>query len=235
MRVFVTGATGFIGSAVVKELIAAGHDVLGLARNAAGAATLARLGADAHEGELSNMQSLAEGAQACDGVIHTAFMRAPAGYASSSASAGYVDFSVADRLAITALGTALAGSSRALVVTSGTFALMPGRLGTEADAGDPQSPAGARVPSEEAALALSESGVRVSVVRLPPSVHGDDDRGFVPALIGVTRKTGVSAYVGDGANRLPAVHRMDAANLFRLALENGIAGARYHAVAEEGV
>ncbi len=235
MRVFVTGATGFIGSAVVRDLISAGHQVLGLARTTEGAATLTRLGAKAHAGELSDTESLAAGAQSCDGVIHTAFMRASAGYASSKAAAGYVDFAEADRLAIMALGAALAGSGRPLVVTSGTFAIIPGRIGTEADAGDVTAPAGARVPSEEAALAMAAQGVRATVVRLPPTVHGNDDKGFVPALIGVARKTGASAYVGDGLNRWPAVHRMDAARLFRLALENGIAGARYHAVAEEGV
>jgi len=226
MRVFVTGATGFIGSAIVQELIGAGHRVLGLARTDAAADALARLGVEAHRGELSDTESLAVGARACEGVIHTAFIH------------DFVDFPAAaetDRRAIEALGLALAGSGRPLVTTSGIALLTPGRLGTEDDAPDAGSAVAFRIASEEATLAMASRGVRASLVRLPPSVHGDGDHGFVPRVIGIAREKGVSAYVGDGRNRWPAVHRLDAAHLFRLALEKGSAGARYHGVADQGV
>ena len=235
MQVFVTGATGFIGYAVVRELIEAGHGVLGLARNDAGAEALRQIGADVHRGELTDTDVLATGARICDGVIHTAFMRPPAGYVSASAIPSYVDSSQVDREAIQALGTALAGSGRPLVVTSGTLAVLPGQTATEEDPGDPASPAGPRVPSEELALSMTARGVRSMLVRLPPTVHGDGDRGFMSALISAARKAGTSAFVDDGANRWPAVHRLDAARAFRLALEDGQAGRRCHAVAEEGV
>jgi nucleoside-diphosphate-sugar epimerase len=226
MRVFLTGATGFIGSAIVPELINAGHTVLGLARSEAGAEALLRAGAQVHRGELSDHANLAAAARSCEGVIHTAFIHD----FSDIAAAGKTD-----RLAIEAIGAALETSGRPFVVTSGVAHLKQGHVAVENDMPDPASPASHRIASEVATLALAPRGVRASVIRLPPSVHGDGDHGFVPALIGVARQKGVSAYVGDGLNRWPAVHRLDAARLFRLALEKGSAGATYHGVGEEGV
>lgn len=226
MRIFVTGATGFIGSAIVQELLGAGHQVLSLARSEQAAQTLAAAGAEVHPGTLDDLDSLKQGAAASDGVIHTAFVHDFSAYATAGET---------DRRAVEALGATLVGSGRPLVITSGITVLTPGRLATEDDAPSPNAPSAPRIPSEEVILALASQGVRALAVRLPPSVHGDGDHGFVPTLINIARDKGVSGYVGDGRSRWSAVHRLDAAHLFRLALEQGTAGARYHGVADEGV
>ena len=234
MKVFVTGATGFIGSAVVRELIEAGHQVLGLARSDESAAKIASAGAEVHRGSLDDLDSLRSGAASSDGVIHLAFIHDFSDYQGAAQT---------DLHAVQTIGAALEGSGKPFVITSGTamlsFFLPPGRLGTERDVAAPDSAPRPRVASENAALALAQRGVRSSVVRLAPSVHGEGDlgflAGFVSVLIMIARAKGVSGYIGDGSNRWPAVHRLDAAHLFRLALEKAPAGSMLHGAEDEGI
>ena len=225
MRVFVTGASGFIGSSVVAELLRAGHKVSGLARSPASADRLTALGADVKLAALADTGSLHAAAAASDGVIHLAYRH---GEPSAAAAA-------TDRQAIETLGDALAGSGKPLVVTSGTLVLPAGRVGTESDAADPGAPAAARAPSERAALALAQQGVRTSVVRLAPCVHERVKRGFAGALVDAAQRSGFAGYLGDGSQRWAALHRQDAATLYRLAVQQAPAGTVLHGVGEPGV
>ena len=226
MRVFVTGASGWIGSAVVPELIGAGHHVVGLARSDSSAAAIEAAGADVLRGELNDLDTLRAGAASSDGVIHLAFIHDFTDMAAATA---------ADRTAIEAMGSALEGSGKALVIASGTPA-WPGRVATEDDGSAPGSPMTGRFENAQAALDMAANGVRSSIVRLPRTVHGDGDRhGFIARMVTAARDTGVSGYVGDGSSRWPAVHVLDAAHLFRLAVEQAPAGSKLHAVGDEGV
>jgi nucleoside-diphosphate-sugar epimerase len=230
MRVFITGASGHIGSAVVPELLAAGHQVVGLARSDSSAAALAAAGAEVRRGDLDDLDGLRRAAAAADGVIHLAFKH------EAMRSGDFVGAAAADLGAIEAIGAALEGSDKPFVTTGGTlmlaFAGITGRPGTEEDVLD----AGPRIDAENTTVALAEREVRSSVVRLPPLVHSTlDHHGFGPTLIAIAREKGVSGYVGDGSNRWPAVHTLDAARVYRLALEAAPAGSRLHAVADRGV
>ena len=226
MRLFVTGATGFIGSAVLPDLLAAGHEVVGLARSDTAAATLVAAGATVLHGALDDPAALHAGAARADGVLHLAIARG---------DTSFTEALEVDRRALAVLGAALEGSDRPLVFASATSMIEPGRVVTERDTGDTSSPQ-SRGRAEDAVLAWAGRGVRVAAVRLATLVHGDGDRhGFLPMLVEVARTRGVSAFVGDGRNRWPGVHRLDAARLLRLAVEKAPAGSRAHAIADEGV
>ncbi|WP_063038969.1 SDR family oxidoreductase [Nocardia pseudovaccinii] len=229
MRTFITGASGHIGSAVIPELLDAGHEVVGLARSNEAAVAVAKAGADVHRGDLDDLDNLRAAAAAADGVIHLAFKH------EAMQTGDYAGAIAADLRAIETIGAALAGTGKPFVGTSGTLTLASAgltRAGTEADALD----AGPRVDAENAVVALADHGVRSAVVRLPPTVHSSlDHYGFVPILIAIARDKGVATYVGDGNNRWPAGHTLDAAHLYRLALETAPAGSRLHAVDDEGV
>lgn len=233
MRVFVTGGTGFIGKAVVEELIGKGHSVLALTRSEKGAKLLANLGADVYHGNLGDLESLRKGAAASEGVIHCAFRNTIQDFTVAEFEAACQE----ERQAIEAIGNALVGSNKPLVITSGTMLLPPGRLGTEDDHDpNPRSPiALARGPSEILALSFASKGVRVSILHIPPVNYGKGDEGFVPMMIDAARKNMKSIYMGDGLNRWPATHVQDTAKAYRLALEKAPAGSTLHGVAEQGV
>ena len=222
MRVFVTGATGFVGSAVVQELLSAGHQVLGLSRSEAGAAGLRAAGAEVLQGSLQDLDSLRRGAEQAEAVAHLAFNHDFSRFAENCED---------DARAIKAMGAVLEGSAKPMLVTSGLALQRSGDLATEQDLPAPHFPR----QSEEAAAEMAARGVRISAVRLSPTTHGRGDHGFTPTLIRIAREKGAAAYIGEGRNRWAAVHRTDAARLYRLALEQGVDGGPFHAVAEEGI
>lgn len=226
MRVFVTGATGFIGQAVVQELLDAGHTVVGLARSEASAAALKAKGVAVIQGSLEDIEAVKKGASESDGVINLAFNHDFTKFAENAKI---------EHAAVTAMGEVLAESNRPIVLASGTMMLPKGELVTEDTGPDLNSPVNVRAATEQKVATLAAQGIRASAVRLAPTVHGDNDHGFIYLITQVARAKGESIYIGEGLNRWPAVHRHDAARLFRLALEKGVAGTRYHAVGEEGL
>ena len=228
MRVFVTGASGWIGSAVVPELIGAGHQVLGLARSDASASAIAATGAEVLRGDLNDLDVLRAGAASCDAVIHLAFIHDFTRFEDSVSADAFAR-------TIETMGAALDGSGKPLVIASGTPSA-PGRVATERDAADPGSPVARRAANAEKVVGMAARGVRSSVLRLPRTVHGEGDHhGFIARMITIAREKGVSGYVGDGSSRWPAVHVLDAAQLFRLAVEQATAGSVLHAVGDGGV